>query len=136
MEWINEYIGLPFKEFGRDRTGCDCWGLCRILLKDRHGIDVPSYLGQYEGCVDAQGLPKLISAESADWDEVLPDWARPGDIGVFRMRGVAMHTGYIVAKGVMLHVYDGTDTVLESFESRLWNTRLVGVYRHKELCDG
>lgn len=136
MEWVIPYIGLPFKEFGRDMTGCDCWGLVRILYQDRFKIELPSYADRYAGCVDTQGLPKLIDAESSAWDEVIPGQEREGDVIVFRMRGVAMHTGFVVRPGVMLHVYEGIDAVIEDYNrSRHWNGRILGIFRHESQAN-
>ena len=38
MIWSNRFIGIPYDDFGRSRTGCDCWGLACIIYREELGI--------------------------------------------------------------------------------------------------
>jgi hypothetical protein len=40
---INEWLKIPYKDHGRDITGCDCWGLVRIARLELRGEELPSY---------------------------------------------------------------------------------------------
>ena len=42
--WLDRYIGLPWKIGGRElHGGIDCWGLVRLVMRDEAGIDMPSW---------------------------------------------------------------------------------------------
>ena len=43
--WTADYVGLPFKEGGRDRQGLDCYGLLRLVINERFAGTVPEYEG-------------------------------------------------------------------------------------------
>ena len=39
--WLDRYIGLPWKIGGRElHGGIDCWGLVRLVMRDEAGIDM------------------------------------------------------------------------------------------------
>lgn len=56
--WADDYVGLPFKSFGRTREGLDCWGLVRLVLVEQTGSIYPSYLEE-----DAKGWSILAKAQ-------------------------------------------------------------------------
>lgn len=41
--WVGYYLGLPYKEKGRDRQGLDDWGLYRLVIAEQFGIALPSF---------------------------------------------------------------------------------------------
>lgn len=133
MNWILPFLSIPFKEFGRDRAGCDCWGLVRLVYRDAFGIALPDYLGAYSGCRDSDALGALIPEEARAWEAIPRGLEQPGDVIVLRMNGVPMHTGVVVSPGLMAHVHEGIDTAIEDYRRAVWVRRVIGFYRHKEF---
>jgi cell wall-associated NlpC family hydrolase len=46
LEWINDYVGVPYRPNGRDRAGWDCWGLVVAVYRERLGLELPDYRWQ------------------------------------------------------------------------------------------
>lgn len=133
VPWAGEYIGLPFAERGRTREGVDCWGLVRIVLSERYGVDVPSYAERYECCGDVEILGNLVPAEAREWLYVPIENATAGDVIVLRMRGRAMHVGIIVGDGKFLHAREKIGSCLEDYRGPMWAPRVVEVRRHPRM---
>jgi len=126
--WVSEYIGIPFAGHGRDRNGCDCWGLVRLVLAEQFGISVPSYDAAYSDCCSSEVGPH-IDRVASEWQQVDP--ALPGDVVVMRITGRPWHVGLVIAPGRMLHVERGLDACQERFDGQHWRNRIVGIYRHR-----
>jgi len=134
MNWVRDYIGLPFKTFGRDRSGVDCWGLVALIYRERYGLHLPDYLQDYADEKDSRSLGSLIPEEAArDWRYIELGREQEGDVLVMRMRGVPMHTALCLGHGRMIHVYEGIDAAMESYTGPAWASRLVGIYRHPDF---
>jgi len=43
LEWVNDYVGVPYRPNGRTRDGWDCWGLVVAVYHERLGIELPDY---------------------------------------------------------------------------------------------
>ncbi|MFN3827780.1 MAG: C40 family peptidase [Micavibrio sp.] len=135
--WVSGYIGIPFAEKGRDRDGCDCWGLVRLVLQDIYGVkDLPAYTETYSDTKDTENLPRVYETEAErDWIRIDADQELPGDVVLMRIRAVPMHVGVVIAKGWMIHVCEGIDSTRERYDGLEWRSRIIGYFRHKSLQD-
>jgi cell wall-associated NlpC family hydrolase len=130
--WTVDYVGLPFKEGGRDRQGLDCYGLLRLVINERFAGAVPEYEGiAYRAGADKDLLAAVMDERVRLWMPVRVGDEQPGDGILLRVMGRPIHVGVVVAKGWMLHVEKDCDSVLERFTAgSRWERRVLGFYRH------
>ena len=134
--WVAQYIGIPFVAHGRDRDGCDCWGLLRLVLAEQFGTNIPSFdgstwksgLGREESDRQRAELEALMDANKAPWRPVDRGQERAGHGILLRQMGKAMHVGIVVAPRWMLHIEEGANAVATEFEGLLWKRKVVGIY--------
>lgn len=130
MSWSNEYIGLPWADCGRDRGGCDCWGLACLIYRQELGIELPDYRGAYVSAGEQSEIAALIRDASAS-----PHWcgvseAQPFDVAVFRAGRWRSHLGVVIRPGLMIHMAAEDRARVERYDAGAWRHRLEGVYRH------
>jgi len=124
---MNEYVGIPYKAGGRDRDGCDCYGLVRLVLRERFGKEMP----EYGECIShgADESYRLISDDMPLVDAFRPDVPQAGDVVVLKMRGQPSHIGVYLGGGKMLHTLAEHDSAIESVDGPKWVKRIEGYYR-------
>jgi hypothetical protein len=125
----DNYIGLPYKENGRDDTGLDCWGLARKFYKQELGIELPSYAELYDGSYDPK-LPQTVNYYKDSWTRVQSPQA--GDLCVFNILGEPTHIAVYIGNEKFLHSREGKDSVIERLDNPKWANRLEGYYRYTE----
>ena len=126
--WSNNYIGIPFKEKGRDRSGTDCWGLVRLIYKEQYNIDLPSFANEYPTVDDRERIHELIAQYKEAWNPV--ETPSEGSVVLFRMLGSETHIGVAINEQEFIHVREGADSVIERFDSVNWKNRLIGHFRY------
>lgn len=126
---FEKYIGIPFKEKGRDTIGVDCWGLVRLIYKQEYNITLPSFSEDYELSDDAR-IGELFAQYQEGWESL--DSPEPGCTVLFRMFGTEAHIGIVVDISRFIHVREGRDSVIESLESAKWSKRIVGFFKYSE----
>jgi hypothetical protein len=115
MEWVNEYIGIPYSFSGRTRAALDCYGLVSDVYKTQLGISLPDW--RRDGPSVASGVDALCrhvdSDEARDMFEEVPEPVDYDVIVVSRF-GKPHHVGVFVCGGV-LHSAEGVGVVFEDF---------------------
>ena len=129
--WAADYIGIPYKTHGRDRLGCDCWGLIQMIQRERLG----SLWKPYEGVDWFKGQrPEVIGTDAvryaSEFTPVTPGEEQLGDGILIRMRGHPFHCALVLAPGWMIHTHEQADSVIENYRSMLWEKRITGFYRY------
>lgn len=139
MNWVNDYLGIPYADKSSTHKGCDCWGLVRLVFQEQHGVELGNYAKKYMSCLDPDSGNQLIQAGILD--DWLPVTGTPQafDLLVFRVGGSPWHCGLVTPEtDTMLHApcFDRRGRpVLSRCEA--WENPshcLDGVYRHEYLA--
>lgn len=130
MSWSDRFVGLTYADFGRDRSGCDCWGLACIIYREELNISLPDYLG-YASTDEMGEIAALIAgaATSPLWVPVAGD-PQPFDIAVFRRGRLSTHLGVVVHPGCMIHMVADDQSKLQGYSLGPYKHRFVGHFRH------
>ena len=129
--WSAAYVGLPWRDHGRDRSACDCWGLVRLVYAEVLTIDLPSYAEAYVSVAEHDEIDRTLrGAQSAPWSEVAEAWAF--DVVLIRLGRWTTHVGLMVDAGRMLHMPERAAARIEPIAAAQWARRLVGIWRHAE----
>lgn len=109
--WASEYLQIPYLEHGRGRDGADCWGLIRLIYRDRFGVALPAMTGSIGRIATAkldsgqrQALRRRVLevAQSDEW-LIIPKPELLGDIAVMSAARCAAHTGVAISRTRLLH---------------------------------
>lgn len=134
--WAAAYIGIPWREKGRDREGCDCWGLVTLVMREQFGLDLPSYAHDYTDTSEREQIAALLAdgIPATGWGPVV-GVPRAGDGVVFRLMNAPWHVGLMVDAESFVHVEEGVGaSCLERLDSYRWARRQHGIFRHRALA--
>jgi len=126
--WSNKYIGIPFKERGRDFNGVDCWGLVRLIYKNEFNITLPSFVDDYTTTDDTSRLEELIAQYREGWDEITA--LESGAVILFKLLGSESHIAVAINDKQFIHISENSTSVVESIDSVLWRKRIVGYFKY------
>ena len=127
--WSERYIGIPYREMGRDKFGLDCWGLVYLVYKDELNIQLPDYVSDYSSPEELREIGSLIAQEKqSDWHRIDATDIRPFDVALFRRGRFDAHVGVMVDSTRMLHMARGQRAVIEVLDRTSWKPRLQGYY--------
>jgi hypothetical protein len=145
--WVAPYVGIPFEDLGRDRDGCDCRGLVRLILAEQAGLALPSLATGYGSEADHAAVQRELGAarRSDEWRHVLPGQERAFDAVEMVMPTRTetgwdfppLHVGLVVAAGWLIHVERATAAVLCRYrEDQAVSRRILSFWRHRDLALG
>ncbi len=130
MSWSDAYIGIPYRDLGRQMSGCDCWGLVHLVYRRECKIKLPSYRHAYHSADERAEVARLIgdAEASSDWTRIHEP--EPFDVVTFRRGQLTSHIGIVVSPGVMVHMSESGSRV-ENYRDAKWAQRLTGTFRHR-----
>jgi cell wall-associated NlpC family hydrolase len=133
--WSNVYIGLPWRARGAERDGVDCYGLLRLVYRERLGLDLVSYADRYVTADERVEIAAIIAEASqiGDWRRITPGTERAFDVALFRFQGVESHLAIVTRPGIALHVDTRNGAHLIHYREQPWSLRLTGFCRHASL---
>ena len=131
---FNKYIGIPYKDKGRDFNGCDCWGIVQLVYKHELNILLPSYIEDYASIEELKEIELLIKDQLINWQQV--DKPITFDIIIMNIIGSPVHTDVIINNTYMIHTLPGHDSVCDKYYDPRWKKRIQGFYRYKEILSG
>jgi len=136
---FSRFIGIPFTPKGAAFEGCDCWGLCRLVLREEFGVEVADLAVDYPDLDDYRALERSAMAEQQRpviWQPIeFPD-IEPGDLLLLRLAGHPVHCGIYIGGNRMLHIFDTIGAFhVELLPGNQWHRRIMGIYRHRELAN-
>ena len=124
---IDQYITIPYKDGGRDRSGIDCFGLVILVEREVFGIELDDLL--YRSSEDFDSNSHLVDAHRATIEAELVNDPEEGDLVLVRYNGLACHVGVYVEPRCVLHSVSGLGTVCEKLDSPRIRHRVEGFYR-------
>lgn len=127
---IERYIGIPFKSHGRDFSGCDCYGLVRLVLQEEKGITLPDFW-DYEDANRPENVQGIIAANTTGLG-FRKDTPEEGDVVLYKIFGYPSHMGLYVGKGRVLHVMRKFFSVCVPVEHGILRGRVEGFYGIRE----
>ena len=129
MREIRRFIGIPFKDGGRDpRIGMDYWGLFVAVQKEL-GNDIPDF---HISCFDTFTIGSSFEKETMTrWERI-----EEPEIGCGvameldgKMPGCIQHFGVYVGGGKFIHTLRKVHSCVSSIHDSYWKTRIRGYYR-------
>ena len=132
---FDRYLMIPFASQGRDHRGCDCWGLLRLIYRERLGIDLTAYAET--PATSLRDVARLIRRHRTEWRRV--ETPQLFDAVIMRViggehSGLDAHVGMAIDGSRLLHTEKLTGPRVEPIDAPTMKNRIVEFRRHHDLC--
>jgi cell wall-associated NlpC family hydrolase len=132
MPTLDKFIGIPFKNHGRDLSGCDCYGLARLVWQELTGNELPDYV---ISCMDSLAINNKANKEIQEhWLRCVGEPKTPSIVAIkfnFNHPDWVTHFGVYIGNGMFIHTRKGTNSCKERIDSLHWKSRIEGFYTPK-----
>ena len=127
-EWVKKYIGIPFVSNGRTLSGCDCYGLVRLVLRNEYGVDLPELSNDYADALNVKETTKLFAENLPVLAAEKLSCPREMAVAAITERGVIAHIGIVAGGGYILHTGIKTGSVCQRETHPGLRGRIEGYY--------
>lgn len=123
---IFSFLGIPFKNKGRDFSGVDCYGLVFLFYKYDRGTELEKYSHEYGSCNNPKQADRALKQHKDEWKSVtLPKF---GDVILFRKSGLFTHVGIYINEKQFLHIQKGNTSCLSELKD--FEKAIEGYYEY------
>ncbi len=128
-----KYTNIPYKEFGRDFNGVDCYGLIALIYKEEKNIIIPDYteLAYNKTRYDIKNQEDhILKSIGIAW--VFENKPKTFDVLIFNKGSnckITSHIGLYMGNNKFIHVLENFPSYIERLNNPLWKSRLYGVMR-------
>lgn len=127
MRWTDAYLSIPFVDRGLTRAGCDCYGLCRLILQEQFKCELPDYAAIGEGDTPAKVRGIRRAQQTEPWRNVPSGLEGTFDLvlmrGQFRSEGRLhsrpIHMGLVVEPGRLIHTEEGSGVTIVEYRKHV-----------------
>ena len=123
------FTRIYHKTNGRDFNFCDCYGICYLFNKEVLNKEIPLYLE--ENIEDKEAINATYNSKQSEFVNIPIGKETTGDIVSIKFKNMPIHVGVIVEKGVMLHVMENRQAVIESYNSIRWKNKIDSFWRYE-----
>lgn len=127
--WVGKYVGIPFVSGGRDMTGCDCYGLVRLILRDEYGYDLPVLNGDYTNALNVAETKRLFCENVPLLCGEKIEKPEEKSVALLKMCGRLCHVALYAGDGCIIHSRHKTGVVCERLSSPQLAGCVEGWYR-------
>jgi cell wall-associated NlpC family hydrolase len=136
--WAAKYQAIPFAERGGDFSGCNCYGLIRLIFARELGITLPAH--SVIAATDALRVARAVrsAARSPVWQPVELPQAKDFDVVLLaslnrargRLHRYRGHVGVMAGPRHLLHVEQGIESECVPLTDPSIVRRLLSVHRY------
>ena len=127
--WVKKYIGIPFVSNGRTASGCDCYGLCRLVLEAEYGVKLPELSDDYGNALNILETSRLFEKNLPVLAARRLEGPEERALAVITERGRPCHLGIYAGGGYLLHTTAKTGCVAQRITAPDLSGRVQGYYR-------
>jgi len=133
-------VAVPYVDGGREMAGADCWGLVRLVMRERGGVDLPTY-GEIAASERARVARRMRrDSDGGPWLPV--DVPRELDVVVMfadtkvggKFRRLRGHVGIMLDGRHVLHTEHDTGAEIVTIDERTIKHRIACFRRHEALA--
>ncbi len=128
-EWCSKYVGIPFVSGGRDQSGCDCYGLVRLILCNEYNTELPLLIGDYTNALCIQETKALFTQNISILCTDKIEQPEEKAVALMKMKGRLCHVGLYAGDGYIIHSRHNLGAVCERLSSPQLAGCVEGWYR-------
>lgn len=121
---MRNLIGLPYKLFGKDEKGIDCYNLVKLYYKKNFNVEIQDDFSLINK-KDIVNLKKIKDQQNT-WFKC--DIIENGVLLLFRVNNFPLHCGVAINNKQFLHIQENKTSCIEKIS--IWKNKILGIYKY------